>query len=439
MKRGAWKLGIGMLTIGLLGEENVFSLPIETLESQWKEQCGVLASGIASQKSTQCQAARDTLSASKAHSALWKVWSSVTAVCALSCALSSVPFVNHPWLCPSIDAAATIADGIVLKNFISILTGLGGAAAGVMVNQVTKNKNTSESPPEEEKKSRNWGACLIALTAGYQVYSHARGEKTSLASTQESLRTLVSLASTSSASLSSGAPTSSLPPFSPQASGLQKSLPLGLPASKSPIGCGQAASSGSTLQCALANDSRLPSSLNQAPFLNQLQTLQQMPPETFWNQLQDPSQAILGQLQKGLPAEMPTTGVEELKGFLHQLESQAATASLSPKTASDKPQTWENTPSMGSSGVFQRGTASFKAKQDPFETSLQNLFEKMLPQAASEKTPPEMTQALEVLFEKSPATGSQSSPVLVFWTERLTLFQRVSGRYALLRKQASLP
>jgi hypothetical protein len=133
------------------------------------------------QKYQYCKAAKDAKKGYDTENILWKVWIAVAGVCAAACA-ASFAGISNQYVCLATNTAAGIADAVVTRNFITGMTSLMGSGAGFLTNRMV-NANRD--------KPRDIGACMMAGTAAFNVYSdytaaknHLNSEKSNLQSAQ---------------------------------------------------------------------------------------------------------------------------------------------------------------------------------------------------------------------------------------------------------------
>jgi hypothetical protein len=146
----------------------------------------------AAQKLQYCKAAKSAKEAFTANDTLWKVWAAVGGVCVSACALSFAGIGNQ-FVCIGVNVAAGVTDGVLTENFMGAMMAIGGSVAGYMVNESFSNngktaandaqqntkQGTSKVKEAFKAEQKDIGACIIAATAGIQIYMKMQAKETS--------------------------------------------------------------------------------------------------------------------------------------------------------------------------------------------------------------------------------------------------------------------
>ncbi len=258
------------------------------------------------QQVTYCQSAKSSINAAHSNDMLWKVWAAVAGVCVAACALS-VTGVANQFVCMGLNIAGGAADAVITKNFATtLMTALGGSAAGYFINSSINRKapvTEKDSTGVEKPTNRDIGACVIAATCGFQIYTQYNMMKTNETSARKNLASALNIENTTAAALQLALlnQTPGVPAPSPTAPNYHTAVGAATllappPSTPTDAICSAASSTGNPsaiLNCAAASSSNLPPNVTSPKFANDFKKASGLDLGSFLSGNHSPTQALV--------------------------------------------------------------------------------------------------------------------------------------------------
>ncbi|MCM2279574.1 MAG: hypothetical protein NDJ89_15975 [Oligoflexia bacterium] len=363
----------------------------------------------ASQTQSYCDAAKASKETADAQKSVAYAYTAAAAVCTYACAAASYDWAtagSAQQYCNYTSWGAAGFEAIKTQEFAGAMMSLGSYMLTKDSPVAANGAKMVQIPVVEKQVAMSCitaGTSALSATMKYSAASDANkaaNANLKLAERTSETRTGVALSGASAGSLSSGAGSGSLGTI-----GSQSASSAGKTAETSATqqACAQGASTGelkATVMCALASDSRLPSSLLDPGFEDALKKATGMSASDFFKSVDQngPTGALSGALGAGMNAE----GKAKLSSLMAGLERRAH-ADLA---------------NSGYTGGGGGGSAAGSGGND-MDKLMANLMGSLLPQEKAEDKGP----------ARSLAFNAKNFPPNVTEDRRVSIFERVTARY----------
>ena len=367
-----------------------------------------------------CSAAWSAKEGEKNNKILLGLWSTVLGICGTSCLLSKafpVEWVGvSSKVCIGSSITTTVTDTVMNKNYETLIQSAAGnlMQLGMMYRMSSSAKpaadaakGTSEGAKASSDKSVDWGSCIAAAMAGFQVYVKKSGIDACAKSAIENLRSAAKFRSLNAAKIET---TEIATPSSPAQGGSLtraiSNLATGNISSQSDISAGGWPG---LVSSAIAVDSNLPSGLSDPSVPSAFQKLTGMDLNSFMKSDQDPKQSMMAAMGGGLDSDQMSklsSTLDQLKDFSSQ-ELQPITPTSSAYAAG------------GGSG-----SGSGTPEEDPMAAMMANMMAQFMPGATA------TGQNQQRLIQEIDFSKKLKANPSIETDKTVDLFERVSHRYA---------